>query len=587
MKKIGKSKDALIVLEYVESVLSGEKIACPEIKKACQRFVDDLDNPAWDFRPKSAESGIRIIESLMVFDKGERLNGEPLVGKPFELQPFEKFHLFNLLGFYEKGQNIRRFKEAFIMVPRKNDKTRFIGGLAVALGIIDRKAGSTIYITSAALKQSLESFNFILHSVRKWGLSKDEHRIMDNNNEHSVEIRLPDGYLKIIALAANPDKHDSFNCNIGIADEIHAFKSPKQYTLIRDAMKSYSNKLMMGITTAGDNVNSFCYRRYEFCQKVLDKTVEADYLYVFIAKAPEGENGDVDYTNPVVHEMANPSYGVIIRPDDIMNQAIEAQNDPQQRKDFLSKSLNVYTSAMESYFNLAEFVRSNDEAEKALGIDPDWSLKKKLDHLRRLNIDWYGGTDLSKVHDLTAASLKGSYNGIDIAITHSWFPITEAHKKAEEDSIPLFGWADDGWLTMINAPTVDPDEVVKWYKAMRAMGFKIRQVGHDRKFAREYFLRMKAAGFSVIDQPQTYWNKSEGFRRIEAKVKNRQLYYLGSEAYEYCVSNVKAIEKSDDQMAYEKVEPTQRIDIFDADVFATCRLLQNMERKQIARGWFD
>lgn len=34
------------------------------------------------------------------------------------------------------------------------------------------------------------------------------------------------------------------------------------------------------------------------------------------------------------HEKANPAYGVSIRPDDIMNDALQAMNDPQQRKDF-------------------------------------------------------------------------------------------------------------------------------------------------------------------------------------------------------------------------------------------------------------
>lgn len=58
---------------------------------------------------------------------------------------------------------------------------------------------------------------------------------------------------------------------------------------------------------------------------------------MFICKADEDENGNVDYTNPIVHEMANPAYGVSIRPEDIMNDAIQAQNDPQQRKDFLQR----------------------------------------------------------------------------------------------------------------------------------------------------------------------------------------------------------------------------------------------------------
>jgi len=240
-------------------------------------------------------------------------------------------------------------------------------------------------------------------------------------------------------------------------------------------MKAYTNKLMIGITTAGDNVNSFCYQRLVYCKKILDGTVSDEAYFVFICKADEDENGEVDYTNPIEHEKANPAYGASIRPDDIMNDALQAMNDPQQRKDFLAKSMNIYTSAMKAYFNLDEFKNSDKKYE--------WTLKE----LAKLPITWYGGADLSKLHDLTAAALYGEYEGVDIIIPHAWFPIVAAHKKADEDGIPLFGWKDDGWLDMCNNPVINYSDVVNWFIKMKKLGFKIKQVGHDRKFCREYF----------------------------------------------------------------------------------------------------
>ena len=121
----------------------------------------------------------------------------------------------------------------------------------------------------------------------------------------------------------------------------------------------------------------------------------------------------------------------------------------------------------------------------------------------------------------------------------------------------------------------------------RKKGFKIRQIGHDRKFCREYFLGMKSAGFSIIDQPQYHYKKSEGFRRIEEKVLNGKFFYFGSEAYEYCVQNVAAIEKTDDMIQYEKIEDNRRIDIFDASVFAAVRMLEDLERSQRAAEWLS
>ncbi len=185
---MGKYKNWDTVMTYAEGIVSGRILANAYRVKGCQRFLDDLKNPAYDFRPRDAEFCIGIIEKTICHQQGERMDGKPMRGSPFLLTDFHKFIIYNLLGFKLAGTNINRFHEALIFIPRKNIKTSFAAALAYALGLLYRRSGSKIYVVAAAQNQTMETFQFLKYNIVRLGEDRERggpFRIIDNNNEHS------------------------------------------------------------------------------------------------------------------------------------------------------------------------------------------------------------------------------------------------------------------------------------------------------------------------------------------------------------------------------------------------------------------
>ena len=612
-------------MEYAMTTADSQAVEeCQRL--AARRFLTDLKSGRWDFSTALPEFLIDIITGLFCFSQGERLDGTPLRGQPFELMPWHLFTVYNVGGFFLPGTQIRRFTEADLFAPRKTVKTTFGEGLQTALAFHYRMAGAKARTVAGSLQQGMEGFEWLLYNFKRLGLVAENNppgklKMLNSSLGHSFSGPFWGGYIDLKTLAFKPDLFDSFNSSFVHLDELEVYKNAIPYARLRDSMKAFSAaKLLLATFTAGDDGLGFAAQHRDYMEKILRGIVtgeDADRTYCFLAQAPRQPDGEVDYLSPAVHRAANPAYEITIRPNDMLAAAQRAMHNPQTRKEFFTRSLNIFVSSFKAWFDLEEFRRSDDRYR--------WTTTELAGLVR----NWYGGADLSKLHDLTAACIVGEvpqataakwlrkwaesptgYAGapfrqggqesdedgakiwtppedVLVILPHCWFPVTAAAEKADRDQIPLFGWRDDGWLDMPNEPSMDPTEPVKQFLKWRGDGFNIRKVGHDRKFARTYYTAMKKAGFRVKDQPQLYLQKSEGFRYIEHKAKVGCLYYLHAEPFEYCVSNVRATEKVDDAVQYEKLGPERRIDVFDAAVFAVVRMLIETEKMSGAEGWFD
>ncbi len=584
-----------MALDYAYDTMADTGL-CELTRLSCKRFIDDMKDPRWDFRYGLPEFCIEIMEGLFTLSQGEAMDGTPLRGEPFRLMPWHIMCTYAICGFFWPGTQLRRFTEAGIFCPRKTVKTIWGEGLINALALYYRKSGAKAKTVAGSLKQGMEGFDWIVHNYKQLDLIADNNppgylRLLDSSLGHSIEGEIWGGMIDLETLAYKPDLFDAFNALLVHLDELELYKNAIPYARLRDATKAYGNKLILCTFTAGDDATGFAARHHDYLEKILRGLItgpDADRSFAYMAEAPRREDGSVDYTNPEIHRAANPAYGITIRPNDMLAAALQAEANPELRMEFYTRSLNLFVGSFKAWFDLDK-VRRSDALYS-------WTQEKASKMVKH----WYGGADLSRLHDLTAAAIVGEIpvkaaatedwtppEDVLVILPHCWFPITAAAEKAKEDEIPLFGWKDDGWLDMPNEASMDPREPVKQFKKWCDAGFNIRKVGHDRKFARKYCAAMTKAGFKIVDQPQLERLKSEGLRYIEHKALIGCLYYFHAEPYEYCVSNVKGQEKTDDIVQYEKISENSRIDLFDASVFAVIRMLIDTEKIENTGGWFE
>lgn len=429
-----------------------------------RRFLDDLDSGRWDFRPALAEFCIETMTGLFAFSQGERLDGSPLRGQPLELMPWHLFCTYNICGFYLPGTEIRRFTEAGIFAPRKSVKTTWAEALQTTLAFWYRRSGAKCKTVAGSLKQGMEGFDWLVYNFKRLGLVAENNppgklRLLDSSLGHSIEGEFWDGFIDLETLAFKPELFDSFNAPFVHLDELELYKNAIPYTRLRDSSKAFSNKLLLYTFTAGDDGTGFAAQQRDFLERILRGTITgpaADNTFAFVAQAPVQPDGSIDFRNPAVHRACNPAYNITIRPADMIAAAEQAEHNPQLRKEFFTRSLNRFVSSYKAWFDIEEFRRSDQRYR--------WTLQE-LPHLVK---SWYGGADLSKLHDLTAADIVGEVpaakaatadwtppEDVLVIVPHCWFPIVAAAEKADRDQIPLFGWKDDGWLDMPETPSMD------------------------------------------------------------------------------------------------------------------------------------
>ena len=113
--------------QYAQQVVAGEIAVCRWVRLCCQRQLEDLEREGWEwtFDLDRGNKVCRFIECL------PHIKGRWKT-RNIELEPWQCFALTTIFGWVD-ASGFRRYRKAYIEIPRKNSKSTIAAACALYL----------------------------------------------------------------------------------------------------------------------------------------------------------------------------------------------------------------------------------------------------------------------------------------------------------------------------------------------------------------------------------------------------------------------------------------------------------------------
>jgi phage terminase large subunit-like protein len=493
------------VTAYAARVASGELPAGQWQIAACTRHLRDLDRDAYRFRPDLARRAFEL------FGKFRHYKGE-WGGRPIVLEPWQQFVIGSLMGWTDASGTRRKYRHAFIELPRGNGKSTLAGGLLVMFAFFLDEPGSESYSVATKKDQARISFQAGRQMLLRSPTLKKRVTIT-KYNVHSLSTE-----SKMEALGSDADTLDGLRPFFVCVDEVHKLPSADVIDVMESGMGTRDNPLMFEITTAGDDDQSVYGQHALLTQRVLSGVIDLDDWFGFIAAADPGD----DWTVETTWRKANPNFAISVKPDFLRSEVAKALANPAEQPKVRRLYLGQKLQAVESYFSLE-----------------DWNACPPLpdeDTLRRSPC-WIG-LDLSSSVDVTAAVLIWKLPNEEIALAPKfWLPEADLDNRGHRDRVPYRSYIPT-WLTVTEGNTIDRPRVRREVAAL-AQSWQARAIGYDPWHAPELVQALKDEdGLTPVKVPQSFEMLSPAMKELQALILRRRVRHDRNPLMTIMVSNV-------------------------------------------------
>lgn len=546
--------------EYAKLVVNKKKIAGRKEYLACERHLQDLKRKNFDykFNKELAEKAINIINELVI--------GEGEEQQKLSTRGFQNFIIGSLFGWVKKKTKERRFREAYIQVGRQNGKSILSGAMANQFATFSGYKLGRIFC--AATKQ--EQANIVWDEIAKFIRSDNDLQEMYKITEHERTIKSFVTGNVIKSLGRDTKSADGFRSILAICDELHAHPNNQMYKLMLDGQINVDGALTLAITTAGFNLNGFCFEQYKFCEKVLEKVIDKESLFIFICEMDKDD--DIwDYNN---WAKSNPY--LLFNSDNTINKdmvarlaekAIEAkEKGGADLLNFMTKHLNYWvTNGVGGFVDLQKF----KECESDLIIE---DMKGK---------ECYLGIDLSSGGDLTSIALVFPLEHEKIYIySHSFMPELRLAEHEKTDDVPYRMWVNKGLLTLTSGAfgvKTDYKFIINHLKELiEKYEIRILEVGYDSHNASVFLQDLDFLACDLTEIKQSAKSLNDATKDFQLSVKANQLLYdKENDLLKWSIANATTTSNSFGEIKIDKQAQKYRIDPVDAVIDAWKIMLVN------------
>lgn len=512
-------------------------------------------DPRYYFDSAAADRVSRFFEKILTHGKGE------WAGKPFILEGWQSF-VRDLFGWKRVSDGTRRYRQAFIMIPRKNGKSTLAGGLADYLLIGDNEPGAQIYCCASDQEQASVVFREAKRMLDTVPKLKSE--LVIETFKDSIVCLSSGSVLR--ALTSTPDSKHGLDPHAVIFDELHTFKNRDLYDTMHTAMGSRRQPLEIMITTAGQDKKSLCYDMYDYACKVRDGVIDdPEFLPIIFEAAPED-----DWTDPKVWAKANPNLEKTVKLDFLHRECKKALNAPGHQNSFRQLYLNQWVEQENRWLELSIW----DEGAGAL----DWTELSQAMQGRAC----YAGVDLSSTMDLTAFVLMfppEEDNEPWVIIPRFYIPRVRMLQRIERDRVPYDQWIKAGAIVATDSNAVDYNYMKKDILHAAEI-FDLREIAFDRFNATDLMLTLQDEGLPVIQVPQTMAAMNMPSKQFEVLVVERKLAHGNHPIMRWMVSNAVLQTNAVEDIKPSKEKSRDKIDGVVAAIMALGRATARGNEKQ-------